>query len=97
MTALCLHYAIRPSFIHPSSLSPPPSSLALFPVACFCVRISLCMDLGGVNSLGMFRVCRFCVSASPAGPLAPIGLGVHSPAHMICCRGGVGIGLWFTR
>lgn len=25
------------------------------------------MDLGGVSSLGMFRVCRFCVSASPRG------------------------------
>lgn len=65
MTALCLHYAIRPSFIHPSSLSPPPSLLALLLVACFCVRISLCMGLGGANSLGMFRVCRFCESASP--------------------------------
>lgn len=54
------------TFFHPSllSLPPPPRLLALLPVACFCVRISLCMDLGGVNSLGMFRVCRFCVSAS---------------------------------
>ncbi|RLW05689.1 hypothetical protein DV515_00004834 [Chloebia gouldiae] len=72
--------------------------LALLPVACFCVRISLCMGLGGVNSLGVFRVCRFCEKfCFPAGPLAPIGLCVHSPAHTICCRGGVGIGLWFTR
>lgn len=64
MTALCLHYAIRPSFIHPSSLSPP-SLLASLPVACFRVRTSLCMGLGGVNSPGVFRVCRFCESASP--------------------------------
>lgn len=97
MPALCLHYAIRLSFIHPSSLSPPPR-LACFTPGGMLLRENFSLHGSGRSEFSWdVQSLQVLCECFPAGPLAPIGLRVHSPARTHCCRGRVGMGLWFTR
>lgn len=81
MPALCLHEAIRPSFLHPSSLFPS-SQLACFAPGgmLLCVNSSL-HGFGRSEFSWDVQSLQVLCECFPAGPLAPIGLGVHSPAH----------------
>lgn len=87
MPALCLHYPIRPSFIHPSSLSPPPR------LACFAPGGMLLRENFSLHGFGRSEFSRDVQSLQvlcecfPAGPLAPIGLHVHSPARTHLLQG----------